>query len=246
MNSGAGQGRRYWDEDGALAAAMRETAEGLGLVLPEHDGRWGRLAEYADEESGRRATVSPPGSGRRTFQVRLHGLRAPLASGGTSDLARAARATAAWMGGEGLGTTKARAPFIRFRPWALEHEREPFDAVELAWRIKLDRVHTAPYSRHPRVHALHEAAYAEPVLRALMPVNSHYNLWFSTAEKSDEYSKKKVGYTLVPYDEGLYGAGEGLYGVWNRSEVVARCETPEEAAALVVASILNPPGAEEG
>jgi len=38
-----------------------------------------------------------------------------------------------------------------------------------------------PYDRYPRAHALLAAAYAQPVLRRLLPVNSHFNLWFSTS-----------------------------------------------------------------
>ncbi|XIE79629.1 DUF6193 family natural product biosynthesis protein [Streptomyces sp. SBR177] len=134
----------------------------------------------------------------------------------------------AWTGGAGLEETRAHAPFIRFRPWALVHEREPFGALELTWRVKLDRVHTPPYDRHPRVHALLAAAYAQPVLRRLMPVHSHLDLWFSTSVEKPW--RARVGYVLRPYDEGLYG-------VRNRGEPLARTETPEEAAAFVAAAL---------
>ncbi|WP_158844533.1 DUF6193 family natural product biosynthesis protein [Streptomyces sp. NRRL WC-3742] len=234
MNSGVGAGRILW-EDGALRAAMRGAAEGLGLELPEADEKSRRLAEYVDGESGRRVMVSPPDSGRRAFQVRLHGNRAPLAFGASSDLAKVVTATAAWIGGAGLEETKARASFVRYRPWALTHEQKPFGKVELEWLIKLDRVHTPPYNRHPRAHAVLAAAYAQPVLRGLMPVNSHYNLWFSTA--IEEPWRSKVGYVLSPYEGGVYGSDAGLYEVWKAGEVVARTETAEEAVALVVAGL---------
>ncbi|MFD0399277.1 DUF6193 family natural product biosynthesis protein [Kitasatospora sp. NPDC127121] len=230
MNFEAGLGEGGWDDDGALQAALGRTAEELGLALPELDGRWGRLAEYVDAGSGRRVVVCPPDEGQRTFRVRLQGYRAPLACGWTSDLAKVVTATAAWTGGAGLEETRARAPFIRFRPWALAHEREPFGAVELTWLVKLDRVHNPPYDRHPRVHALLAAAYAQPVLRQLMPVNSHFNLWFSTSVEEFWRRKARIGYVICPYDEGLYG-------VWNDGELLARTETPEEAVALVVAAL---------
>ncbi|MFI6156180.1 DUF6193 family natural product biosynthesis protein [Kitasatospora sp. NPDC051170] len=235
MNSGAGAGSRVRWEDGALQAAMRGAAAELGLELPEADGKWGRLAEYVDEESGRRVMVYPPDSGRRAFHVRLQGNRAPLAFGASSDLAKVVRAASAWMVGAGLEETKARASFVRYRPWALAHEQKPFGRVELAWLIKLDRVHTPPYNRHPRAHAVLAAAYAQPVLRGLMPVNSHFNLWFSTT--IEEPSSSKVGYVLCPYEGGVYGADGGLYEVWNAGELVARTGTPEEAVALVVAGL---------
>ncbi|MEU6237542.1 DUF6193 family natural product biosynthesis protein [Kitasatospora sp. NPDC047058] len=151
-----------------------------------------------------------------------------LACGWTDDLAEAVRGTVAWTGGAGLEETRAFAPFVQFRPWALAHEREPFGAVELAWHSKLDRIHMPPYDRHPRPHALLAAAYAQPVLRQLMPVNSHFNLWFSTTIEG--FWKTRVGYTIHPYDEGLYG-------VWDKGVPLVRTETPEEAVAVLVAAL---------
>ncbi|WP_344446328.1 DUF6193 family natural product biosynthesis protein [Kitasatospora nipponensis] len=181
-------------------------------------------------------TVYPPGERRRTFQVNLQDTGTRLACGWTTELAEVARATAAWTGGAGLEETRARASFVQFRPWALAHEQEPFGAVELTWRAKLDRIHMPPYDRHPRAHALLAAAYAQPVLRRLMPVNSHFNLWFSTSV--EEFWKARVGYVICPDDEGLYG-------VRNRGELIARTGTPEEAVALLVAALpegLGPAG----
>ncbi|MGW3820570.1 DUF6193 family natural product biosynthesis protein [Streptomyces sp. NPDC005046] len=228
MSFGAGHDEGGWDDDGALRAALRRTAEKLGLALPESDGKWGRLAEYVDAGSGRRVMVYPPGEGRPTFQVNLQDNGTRLACGWTADLTEVVRATAAWTGGAGLEETRARASFVRFRPWALTHEREPFGAVELTWWAKLDRVHMPPYDRHPRAHALLAAAYAQPMLRQLMPVNSHFNLYFSTSV--EESWKTRTGYVICPYDEGLYG-------VWNDGDLVARTETPEEAVALMVAAL---------
>ncbi|MFJ6799090.1 DUF6193 family natural product biosynthesis protein [Streptomyces sp. NPDC091268] len=212
----------------SLHAALGQAAEQLGLPLPESGRESGRLVEYVHLGHGRRVTVHPTGEGRPTFQVNLqaHGTR--LACGWTADLTEAVSATVAWTGGAGLEETRVRAPFIRFRPWALAHEREPFGAVELAWRTKLDRTHMLPYDRHPRAHALLAAAYAQPALRRLMPVTSHHNLWFSTS--IERYRKTRVGAAVRPYDEGLYG-------VWDDRELVARTETPEQAVSLVVTTL---------
>jgi hypothetical protein len=207
---------------------LGRTAEGLGLALPAADRQFGRIAEYVDASGGRRVVVRPPGEGRPTFQVNLQANGPYLAWGWTADLAEVVRATAAWMGGAGLEETRGQAPFVRFRPWALVHEREPFGAVELRWRAKLDRVHMPPYDRHPRVHALLAAAYAQPALRRLMPVNSHFNLWFSP--RVEEFWKARVGHVICPYDEGLYA-------VWSGGARLAHTETPEEAAAFVAAAL---------
>ncbi|MFF2302864.1 DUF6193 family natural product biosynthesis protein [Streptomyces sp. NPDC058128] len=227
MKFGARIGDNVWNYDGALRAALGRTAEGLGLLLPESDRDWGRLAEYVDARSGRRVMVCPPGERHRTFQVTLKENGTPLAWGWTADLDQVVRATAAWTGGAGLVETKARASFVRFRPWALDHEREPFGVVELTWRVKLDLIHMPPYD-HPRAHALLAAAYAQPVLRQLMPVNSHFNLWFSTSV--EEIWKRRIGYVICPHHEGLYEVG-------NEGRLVARTETPEEAVAFVVTAL---------
>ncbi|MFZ4299644.1 DUF6193 family natural product biosynthesis protein [Streptomyces cinereoruber] len=229
MDFGVGLDRGGWDEDGALRAALGRTAEGLGLVLPESDRETRRLAEYVDAGRGRRAVVFPPGKRCRTFQMYVQGHGAPLAGGWTMDLDEVARAAAAWTGGAGLEETRARAPFIEFRPWALDHEREPFDPVELAWRVKLDLVHMPLHHGRTRPHALLAAAYAQPVLRRLMPVNSHFDLWFSTSVK--ETWKAGIGYSIRPYDE------DGLYAVRNRGRLLARTGTAEEAVAVPVAAL---------
>ncbi|MEU9074183.1 DUF6193 family natural product biosynthesis protein [Kitasatospora sp. NPDC048538] len=221
-------------DDGWLAELLERTAEGLGLRLPEPAGAWKRIVEYADAGTGRRVVVYQP-EGEHPYQVRIQGHGAPLAGGLTADVAEVARATAAWTGGAGLAETGAAAPFVRYRDWALAHERERLGPVELEWRIKLDRVHTPPYDRHPRVHALVAAAYAQPVLRGLMPVHSHFNLWFSTAVERPWTDR--TGYVLLPYEEGAYGSEEGAYGVHTGGELIARTETAEEAVALVVAAL---------
>ncbi|GAA3389559.1 DUF6193 family natural product biosynthesis protein [Streptomyces roseoviridis] len=228
MDFGVGLGEGPWGDDGALGAVLGRTADGLGLALPESDGKRCRGAEYVDARNGRRAIVCPPGREHRALLVYLKDNGTPLAWGWTADLVDVVRAAAAWTGGAGLEETRARAPFIRFRPWALVHEREPFGRVELTWRVKLDRVHIPPYDRHPRPHALLAAAYAQPVLRRLMPVNSHFNLWFSTGV--EQPWRTRLGYTICPYDEGLYG-------VRYQGALVTRTETPEEAVAVVVAAL---------
>ncbi|MFE0461095.1 DUF6193 family natural product biosynthesis protein [Kitasatospora sp. NPDC058965] len=228
MDHGAGHGESSWDEDGVLRAALRRTAEELGLVLQESDQDWGRLAEYVDVGSGKRVLVRPPSDRERGFRASLHDHGTLMAYGWTADLAEVVTATVAWLAGLGLEETRARAPFVEFRPWALAHEREPFGAVELAWWSKLDRIHVPPYDRHPRAHALLAAAYAQPALRRLMPVNSHFDLWFATSRT--EYRTSRAGYVIRPNDEGRYG-------VWHGGELLSRFETPEEAVALVVSAV---------
>ncbi len=207
-------------------------AEGLGIVLPEPGGEGDYGAEYTDAGPDRKVTVRPTlypaGDRRLTYQVTLesHGVR--LACGWPADPAEAVRAAAAWVGGAGLEQTKAQAPCIEFRPWALVHEREPFIGAELEWHLQLDRIHIPPGDRYPRTHALPAAAYAQPVLRRLTPATSMMNVWFSTSVRATW--KTHVGHILWVHEKGVYGVHDG-------SELIARCETAEEAVALVVATL---------
>ncbi|GAA2790212.1 hypothetical protein GCM10010441_14230 [Kitasatospora paracochleata] len=226
-----GSGGSNWGR-GVLRELLRQTAEGIGVVLHESDDEWGSLAKYVDAGLGRRVAVYPPDEQRRAFRVVLASdlpSNFPrLAGGWTADPAEVVRAVVAWTGGAGLEEAKAQAPCIEFRPWALAHEREPFGGVELEWHLQLDRIHFPPGDRDLRTHALLAAAYAQPVLRRLTPALSMMNVWFSTSVRANW--KTHVGHILWVHEKGVYG-------VHNGREVIARFETPEEAVALVVATL---------
>ncbi|MFE3877501.1 DUF6193 family natural product biosynthesis protein [Kitasatospora sp. NPDC059146] len=210
-----------------LGERLLRAAEGLGVVLPEHEGPWRGTAAYVDAGLDRRVWVRPADEQGRTFWVYLQSNGRCLAGGSTADPAEVVRAVVAWTGGAGLAGTREQAPCIEFRPWALAHEREPLGAVELEWCRRLDGIHMPPMNRFPRVHALLAAAYAQPVLRQLMPVTSHFNLGFSTGITAKR-TTTRVGPMIWPHDEGFYG-------VRNGGTLLARLETPEEAVAFVVA-----------
>ncbi|MFD8705325.1 DUF6193 family natural product biosynthesis protein [Kitasatospora sp. NPDC059648] len=252
MGFRAGAGERQW-VNGVLGEVLTCTAEGLGVVLPEPDSEVSAIATYGDEGLGRRVTVYPPyeqtegsqllsvyppGEQCGGFWMRLQSHGVTMAGGWIAEPAEVVRATAAWISGAGLIDTKAQAPCVEFRPWALAHEQEPFGAVELVWHVKLDRFHTSCWGRTPRTNALLVAAYAQPALRRLTPITSHFNVWFSTRIEPSE--KSQVGYGLWEGQVGfgLFPHDERLYGVRRRGgELVARTETPEEAVALVVAAL---------
>ncbi|MFF0392318.1 DUF6193 family natural product biosynthesis protein [Kitasatospora sp. NPDC004615] len=228
MSFGAGSGEN--DRGGVtLGERLLRAADGLGVVLPQPDGQWSGTAAYADAGLDRRVTVHPADEQRRTFWVYLQHNGRRLAGGSTADPAEVVRAVVAWTGGAGLEETKEQAPCIEFRPWALAHEREPLGAVELEWCRRLDGIHMPPMNRFPRVHALLAAAYAEPVLRQLMPVTSHFNLWFSTSTTANRRTTG-VGPMIWPHYERSYAVRDG-------HEVLARFETPEEAVAFMVAAL---------
>ncbi|WP_354644519.1 DUF6193 family natural product biosynthesis protein [Kitasatospora camelliae] len=217
------------EPDGGLAASLNRTAARLGLALaaPAHPDQ--RRAEYADGD-GSRVVVADlyraPG-----YWMQCHRQGAWLAFGVAEDLAGVVTAAAAWMGGAGVERTRQAAPFIRFRDWALAHEREPLDPVELAWQHQLDWMHLSPDAYRPRARSLAmlEAAYADPRLRRLTPVFSHFTLRLSS---TTTFPHVRVGGSIDPFHERHW------YGVKDmRGHLVARTETPEEAVALVAAML---------
>ncbi|WP_159401094.1 DUF6193 family natural product biosynthesis protein [Streptomyces sp. NRRL B-24484] len=153
-----------------------------------------------------------------------------LANGRTADPAAAAAAVAAWMGGADLAAAEVAAPFLRYGDWALAHEREPLDPVELEWWHRLDHYLLSPPTNpcSSGARALLEAAHAQPRLRRLTPVTSHYTLWFS-ASATRPY--EPVGHAVDPQRDGSFL-------VRSRAvRVVTTVATAEEAVALVVAGL---------
>ncbi|MFF2956705.1 DUF6193 family natural product biosynthesis protein [Kitasatospora sp. NPDC057965] len=217
------------ESDGSLADTLCRTAARLGLSLPMAEDTWERKAEFHND--GRRVVVRLLRD-ERGYWVRCHKQGAWLATGMTAELTAVVRAAAAWTGGADLERIRDAAPFIQFGDWALAHEREPLDPVELAWCHKLDSLRLSPWDRTPRNLALLEAAYARPELRRLTPVTSHFMLWFSTRA---HFPYARVGYSIDPRPDGRYV-------VRDRGDVVAHTASPEEAVALVVAELPNDTG----
>ncbi|MFE0462555.1 DUF6193 family natural product biosynthesis protein [Kitasatospora sp. NPDC058965] len=257
MSVEAGTGERQHGGCGAPKEVLKRTAEGLGVVLPEPDDELLGIAKYSGEESGRRVTVRPPydqswgsrflsvyptGEQCGGFWMALQSRGVLMAGGWVIEPAEVVRATAAWIGGARLCETKALAPGIAYRPWAVEHEQEPLDAVELVWHTKLDRFHTSSWGRLPRTHALLVAAHSQPPLRRLIPITSHFNVWFSTRIEFPQSRQAGFGHWAGQVGYGLFPHDERLYGVRRRGgELVARTETPEEAVALLVAALPDQP-----
>ncbi|MFI9329235.1 DUF6193 family natural product biosynthesis protein [Kitasatospora sp. NPDC052868] len=209
------------ETDGSLADILCRTAAQLGLSLPMPEDKWERKAEFSND--GRRVVVLFLRD-ERGYWVRCHKQGAWLAAGVTTELIAVVRCAAAWMGGADLEQTQAVAPFIQFGNWAVAHEREPLDPVELAWCHRLDSLRLSPWDRSPRSLALLEAAHARPELRRLTPVTSHFMLWFSTRA---DFPYARVGYSIDPLPDGRYV-------VRDKGDVVIDTASPEEAVALVV------------
>ncbi|MFC5646562.1 DUF6193 family natural product biosynthesis protein [Kitasatospora cinereorecta] len=210
------------DED-ALAVALTRAAAELGLELPEPAEAQKTRVEFGALDDRLVVVVRYRDL---SYRVRCRKQGAWLAYGVTGDLGEAARAVAAWTDGADLEGTRAAAPFVGFNAWALDHEREPFDRVEVAWRTRIDLAGLPARNDRPYVRALLEAAHAQPRLRRLMPVTSHFMLWFSATV---EWPYERVGYSVDPRPDGFVVRAGGNH--------VTTTATAEEAVAVVVAHL---------
>lgn len=171
-------------------------------------------------------------SERGTFQISSHStggyllcIQAPdsvtLATGPADDLAALVAAMKRWQDGALLGELQAEWSELPLVPDRIGSE---FDRpIETAWRLTLER------SRGIRLGSARvaEAAYAQPRLRALFPFPTHGTLKFLQP------------HSLSSGDRAPFIAGSGSdFPVYTGGyELLGRAETPEEAAALVVANL---------
>ncbi|WP_282205176.1 DUF6193 family natural product biosynthesis protein [Kitasatospora fiedleri] len=194
--------------DGADGADGADGPDGAALPVPDRaDVRWKRDA-------------SAP-------HLRLHRGRVTSAQGWAPDLTGAVRAAAAWLAGADLAAIRRAAPFLHVPDWAFVHERAPLDRIELCWRTRLEDFAHGPYPTRAEVRVLWEAAFAEPRLRRLRPVSSHFTLWFSS---EPDYPFERVGAAVEP----LHTGGYLVRGLATGPVTVA---TPAEAVALAVAAL---------
>ncbi|MEV4556317.1 DUF6193 family natural product biosynthesis protein [Kitasatospora sp. NPDC049285] len=200
----------------SLAAELAATAAASGLRLPEPSSAAAdRIVTFGDDpadtfgdapaehdtDRSRAVVIGRHRTG--SYHVRLSRHGAMLAHGTTPDLAAITAAVAAWTSGADLDRTGRAAPFLRIPDWARAHERERLDPVELAWRQDLTRCEVvgSGWDRFPAARALLEAAFAEPTLRQLRPVHSHFSLWFSNTA---DHPYRHVGLTAEPLPDGRY------------------------------------------
>ncbi|MFD7641392.1 DUF6193 family natural product biosynthesis protein [Kitasatospora sp. NPDC059795] len=215
----------------AFGAELDRTAAGLGLTLPTPDRLSPSGAEFLDHGTDSRAWIHAWVSRVRPA-VRLRRAGATLANGHAPNLAGAVRAVAAWQAGADLATVRGLAPFLIVHDWAFAHEREPLDAVELAWRHRFGHFDTRLIGRYPpNFRTMFEAAFAEPRLRRLAPVTSHYMLWFSATPPPDH---RKIGGSIEPRHDGSFLVRS------RRGGDTVEVATVEEAVALVLEGL--PPG----
>jgi hypothetical protein len=153
-----------------------------------------------------------------------------LIDGVTGDLTEIARVAQAWHDGASLDDIHQAAAFVHLTGLLEVPDGDPARLIESKWQL----IRTEARERDwPANHALIEAAYAEPALRALYPFTSHTTLRFG--------STIPPRYTIVDVLLDADTRNPGQYTVSTRpvDENPARFATAEAAAAAAAA--LLPP-----
>ncbi|MEU9149908.1 DUF6193 family natural product biosynthesis protein [Streptomyces sp. NPDC048417] len=216
-------------EAGGLAAALEQSAAGLGIPLILVAGR----KEIADSvgiattAAGRLPLLVFPRTDARGFRLVGRSREVDILTGEARDLADVVEAGAAWAAGTAVPEMRDGLPFLQFDALAEAHERGPEAAVAAQWgRLKEKAAGTASF---PEFGRLVEAAYAEPRLRQLFPFTSHWTVAFSSC-------------TARPYHDEIaiapqYGGGPYLVLRHPNTGMLGEAATVEEAVALALAHL---------
>ncbi|MFI7411132.1 DUF6193 family natural product biosynthesis protein [Streptomyces sp. NPDC049627] len=213
---------------GSLGAALQAFADESGLSVPftAADSRPLGHALVGSRLPHRKALLVSAYVHERRWSVRgeesFQGM--PLVQGDTDDLAQIARAAQAWYEGAALSDIREAAPFLRPTGRFEVPDHDPVRLTESEWQHMRTE---ASEQEWPAYHALVEAAYAEPALRALYPFTSHWTLRFSTTTRP---SLTITGPCLLALGTDEYLVSKGFTG----AGVLARATTAQEAVASAV------------
>jgi hypothetical protein len=156
--------------------------------------------------------------------------------GRTDDLRAVVTAAAAWRHGATTREVRALAPFVRLPLMAEARARGPEAVVECQWQLLAERGEyfaTKPHRAENRMFGeMVAAARAEPGLRRLHPVTSHWILRFS---RCTTYPSDWVGAAVEP-------RSNGLFLVWTSGRKVFLAETGSAREAAAVAAAAVPEG----
>jgi hypothetical protein len=199
---------------GGLALALTRAAEGLDLQIGTPETvRDGSLSDVRIPAAlpGRADFTVTARRYRRLFSVDNHECGIAHARGRTPDLGEVARAAAAWFAGADPRGMNSAAPFIELPLQAEARASGSAQAVvEANWQGKREawgrRWEYRPDGwREPTavtgLRALLDAACAQPRLRHLYAVTSHYILWFS---RCTDHPYARVGAAIEPQNDGRY------------------------------------------
>ncbi|WP_234335881.1 DUF6193 family natural product biosynthesis protein [Streptomyces sp. NRRL S-1022] len=233
---------------GGLAAALRAEVEGhLGVAA----------VESSDSAPLLHATVASVLPYREPLRISAWqyerrwsisgtepSVGAPLIDGTTDDLAEVAKAAWAWHDGEPLRGIRQTAPFVHLTGRFEVPDHDPARLAESEWQCMRQEAAELEVDWQEAYQALIEAAYAEPLLRALFPFRSHWGLRFSTTTRP---AVTIVGPCLTANDDGTYGVGRGfitpdlgLFDSLHDAVAVAVRELPSGLGPVTLGSFPQP------
>ncbi|MDX2642328.1 DUF6193 family natural product biosynthesis protein [Streptomyces sp. PA03-1a] len=212
---------------GSLAAALRTAAEGRLDAVPVRSSDLVHAVVPSTLPHREPLKISA-WSYERVWSIRGTEPFQSLAliDGRTDDLAEIASAALAWHDGASLNDIRRAAPFVHVTGRFEVPDHDPARLTESEWQSLRLEAAEMEYDWHETYQALIEAAYAEPVLRALYPFTSHWALRFSTTTRP---RLTVVGPYLAAKSDGTYGAGGSI-----ANEDLGVFTTAKEAVALAV------------
>ncbi|MDT0475977.1 DUF6193 family natural product biosynthesis protein [Streptomyces sp. DSM 41014] len=215
---------------GALETVAAELGLSLGRILVDGSDPY-RSAGVENTVADRDVCWISLGSVDRWFFFSGWSRGVQLVSGATQDLGEMARALEAWRNGLRLKEIREVSPFVEVTELAEAHEKGPAEAVAVKWRLLLEdlRQESERLELARRTLKVAELAHAEPQLRRLLPLTSHWSLHFSTCT-GFPYSWD------VPFIDPM---SDGRYRVCgpSRGTVIGETETAEHAITLVIAGL---------
>jgi Family of unknown function (DUF6193) len=204
-----------------LATLLEQEGQRQGFSLTIQSGAGNNAATNAFLESDR-GSFRVSTRADSSFYVNLWLPGVQIGYGQVADLSALAAALKGWQEGTPLRELQATWPELPLTPNAIGHEEG--HAVEATWQAMLQR---APHIRlgDPDVTA---AASAQPRLRALFPFPSHGTLAFLRATR----------FPWPPNDLPYIATSDPGYIVYAPGyKLIGKTETPQDAAALVVAHL---------
>ncbi|MFJ4189779.1 DUF6193 family natural product biosynthesis protein [Kitasatospora sp. NPDC089509] len=214
---------------GSLTAALEATAAELGadvsLVPGTQGGTEAAILAAAPDRNPLRVFAAADRRGFGVVGWSRGGVQ--MITGGTTDLRDVVRAAVLWSSGRSLREMCEQVPFLEHDDFAAAAERGPAAAVECQWRgIRATAAETPGFPEYAR---LVEAAYAEPRLRQLFPVTSHWTLGFQAC----------IGLSFVvevAIEPGSNGCPYRVRPLLMRG-VLGVTDSAEEAVAMAVAHL---------
>lgn len=219
---------------GSLAARLEAAAAEDGINVPIAVSEANPLyhATVASSVPHRNRLTISTYTWKRRWSIRGEEAFQDLAliEGNSDDLTQIVRAAQAWHDGTALTEIRHAAPFVHLTGRFEVTDNDPAQLTESEWQHLRTRAAEADW---PGFHALIEAAYSEPTLRALYPFTSHWTVRFSTSTRPRLTDLKLF---LDAHHDNRYTLSNTLLD----GPALAEAETAEE---IVSATVLRlPPG----